>query len=391
MLFRSVDENGNIPKTKVPVLVEPELVDLARKNVELVDLRKAPLADVARKAKEIAAAPKPYAEPKKIEFFAEEAAATAPSPLSGHHIYDTSVFYAWVKLLAYAQKFGELKMTEYDEEQKEYNNILVTIGAHSSCVEMPLRQYVTDEEIREYYENNLLGMVKPSERGIAYTYGDRLFRYCGVDQIGYIVDKLGKKPYSRRAVAVLWNPQTDEEDEHGPCLNLLACNIHGDEVFMTAVFRSQDLYGAWVRNVLGLMMLQKEITERINAKYGTSYGPGRFSVLSVSAHIYRHDFKAASEVVREHEGHANRLLLDPKGLFVISITPKKTIKVEYRSNDGQLLESFEEADGASLYKTIANSEIFSFFVHSAYLGYQIAKAENALRAGAPYVQDGAPE
>jgi len=190
---------------------------------------------------------------------------------------------------------------------------------------------------------------------------------------------------------VLWNPQTDEEDEHGPCLNLLACNIHGDEVFMTAVFRSQDLYGAWVRNVLGLMMLQKEITERINAKYGTSYGPGRFSVLSVSAHIYRHDFKAASEVVREHEWHANRLLLDPKGLFVISITPKKTIKVEYRSNDGQLLESFEEADGASLYKTIANSEIFSFFVHSAYLGYQIAKAENALRAGAPYVQDGAPE
>ena len=43
--------------------------------------------------------------------------------------------------------------------------------------------------------------------------------------------------------------------------------------------------------------------------------------------------------------------------------------------------------GEELYKEIANNDLFSFFAHSAYLGYEIAKAEQCLKMGLPYVQD----
>jgi thymidylate synthase len=423
--------DGRIKGTKVSVLIEPNYVDLVRMNVKLVDLRKRTIQDLVKKLDELKnegqieahtegvsngdglrkpvrvgttefrSTNAPYSPPIDVKFFEEEKVETIPSPLSGHYLYETSVFAAWVKLLHYVMRFGELKMTEYDEEQKEYNNIMVTIAKPLDVLEMQFKELYSDEELQKYYEEDILNLVKPEEKGISYTYGDRLFNFHGINQVDFIVEKLGKHPYSRRAVAVLWEPGKDEEDEHGPCLNMLSCNIHGDEVYMSVVFRSNDTYGAWFKNVMALMKLQNYIVGKINEKFQTTYTPGKFTITSISAHIYRHDFKSALDTVEKHFDHVSRLVLDPKGLFVIRIaenqekangeTKNKELEVEYRSNEGELLEVFRGKSGEELYRSIASHEIFSFFVHSAYLGYQIAKAEHCMKQGIPYIQDRAPE
>jgi dihydropteroate synthase len=98
----------------------------------------------------------------------------------------------------------------------------------------------------------------------------------------------------------------------------------------------------------------------------------------------------AQDAVEKHLSVIQRLNLDPKGLFVVSVKGD-LIRVEYRSNAGELLQVFEGKNGEDLYREISNNDIFSFFVHSAYLGYQISKAEGCIRQGVPYVQDRAPD
>jgi thymidylate synthase len=384
--------DGKIKGTKIAILMDPKYVDLVRNNVKLIDLRKRPIDELVGKLEELSKLQtKPYAAPVDVGFFEEEKIETIPSPLTGHHIYENSVFAAWIKLLNYVMKFGDLKMTEYGEEQKEYNNIMVTIGKHIDFLEMGFKEYYSEQELEEYFKKNLMNYITPEEMGISYTYGDRLFNFKGINQIDFIIDKLGNFPFTRRAVAVLWQPDKDQDDEHGPCLNLISCNIHNDEVYMSVVFRSNDIYGAWYKNVLGLMKLQKYIVDKINEKFQTTYAAGKFTITCISAHIYKHEFKAALEAAEKNINFINRLMIDPKGLFVVRVLQDKTLEVEYRTNEGELIQKFTGKSGEELYKNISNNDIFSFFVHSAYLGYQISKAENCMRLGLPYVQDKAPD
>lgn len=383
---------GKIKGTRISILLNPEYVDIVRKNVTLVDMRKKSIAELSDKLLELSSLKtKPYSDPIDVAFIEEEKIETIPSPLTGHYIYENSVFAAWVKLLNYVMKFGELKLTEYGEEQKEYNNIMVTLGKNIDFLEMGFKEIYTENELEEYYKNNLMNKMRPEELGISYTYGDRLFNFKGNNQVDFIIEKLGNFPFTRRAVAVLWQPELDQDDEHGPCLNLISCNLHNDEVYMSVVFRSNDIYGAWYKNVLGLMKLQKYITSKINEKFSTTYSAGKFTITCISAHIYKHDFRNSIDAVEKNINFINRLMIDPKGLFVVRILEDKTLEVEYRTNEGELIQKFHGKNGEELYKNISNNDIFSFFVHSAYLGYQISKAENCMKLGIPYVQDKAPD
>lgn len=381
-----------IPGTKIAILIDRELIDIVRKNVQLIDMRGRPLAEMQNVLEGLSLKlDKTYAEPMDVELKPEAPVETIPSPLSGHFIYEESVFGAWIKLLNYVLKFGDVKETEYGTKQKEYNNLMVTIGKNFDFVEYGFRDLFTSEELDNYIKTQIMTRTH-SNLDISYIYGERLFNYNGIDQIDFIINKLGTNPETRRAVAVLWNPQTDAENPHGPCLNFLSFNIHHNEVYATIIFRSQDIFKAWPKNTLGLMHLQKHITEELNKRYGKQYKPGKFTITSISAHIYSEDWAEAKNYVDNHLSIIQRLNVDPKGLFVVMIdTDKNMIRIEYRSNQGELLQVFEGQSGEELYKEISNNDVFSFFVHSAYLGYQISKAETCLRLGVQFVQDKAPD
>ena len=86
-----------------------------------------------------------------------------------------------------------------------------------------------------------------------------------------------------------------------------------------------------------------------------------------------------------------RLVLDPKGYFVVyPDQAHKRISLEHYTNKGVLDRVFTAVDPAALYATVIDEKLISRLDHAAYLGRELARAEQSLQRGGPYVQDRAP-
>ncbi len=95
------------------------------------------------------------------------------------------------------------------------------------------------EQLDAYYPQ-LLTPQRPEN--IAYTYGERLFDWKGHDQVAAMVQELRETRFSRRAVAVLWDPTRDVGSADPPCLNLIQARAREGKLYLTAFFRSHDIF-----------------------------------------------------------------------------------------------------------------------------------------------------
>ena len=159
--------------------------------------------------------------------------------------------------------------------------------------------------------------IDPAAGKWTYTYHERLFAYCPVeeirsvespkpfekvDQVQYIVDCLAQAGYSRRAQAVTWMPTADPETDDPPCLQRLWCRLVRDNtdalsLNMNTHWRSRDLYKAWFMNVYAFTDLQRIIAERLSHKINEPIAVGRYVDISDSLHIYGRYFdEVAAEV-----------------------------------------------------------------------------------------------
>jgi tetrahydromethanopterin S-methyltransferase subunit A len=83
---------------------------------------------------------------------------------------------------------------------------------------------------------------------------------------------------------------------------------------------------------------------------------------------------------------------DPEGFFVVYADHlRRSICLEHYRNDGLLDTVITGAAAAELYIPAIEKGLASRLDHAAYLGRELARAEEALHTGAPYVQDAAPE
>ena len=91
------------------------------------------------------------------------------------------------------------------------------------------------------------------------------------------------------------------------------------------------------------------------------------------------------------KAHApQRLELDPAGFFIV--LPNKAsgiIVCEHYENSGKLAHVIEGKKAALIAATAVEQGMVTRLDHAAYLGRELAKAEDALRTGTPYVQDAA--
>src|SRR3989338_2993325 len=84
--------------------------------------------------------------------------------------------------------------------------------------------------------------------------------------------------------------------------------------------------------------------------------------------------------------------LDSKKCF-FTIKPfhdDKVIRVNYyiiENGKHKLKLRIEGQNGEDIYNTIIKNKLISSLQHASYLGYELAKAEFALRMDIPYVQD----
>jgi thymidylate synthase len=154
------------------------------------------------------------------------------------------------------------------------------------------------EDLEIYRQEVIYGVhdhwIKPEEGKWHYTYHERLFSYSAggerVNQIDYIVDKLSKVTYSRRAQAITWYVDLDPPVDDAPCLQRVWCRITGRDddltLNMNTHWRSRDGYKAAFMNIFAITDLQRIIAQSISEKLGRQVRIGRYVDISDSFHIY---------------------------------------------------------------------------------------------------------
>ncbi len=179
------------------------------------------------------------------------------------------------------------------------------------------------EELEAYRQEVINGIhdhwIDPAAGKWTYTYHQRLFAYCPVedirnanspkpfkkiDQIQYIIDSLSAVNHTRRAQAITWMPTADPKTDDPPCLQRIWCRLVADDagklsLNMNTHWRSRDLYKAWFMNVYALTELQKIITERVSQKIGRPVTVGRYVDISDSLHIYGSYFNDVAKEVQK--------------------------------------------------------------------------------------------
>jgi thymidylate synthase len=75
----------------------------------------------------------------------------------------------------------------------------------------------------------------------------------------------------------------DLKANYSVCLAYLQFLIRDNKLHQSAVYRSHDMYNAFIYNAKGCIMLQHEIANELGVDMGT------YIELNVSAHIYKID------------------------------------------------------------------------------------------------------
>ncbi len=85
-----------------------------------------------------------------------------------------------------------------------------------------------------------------------------------------------------------------------------------------------------------------------------------------------------------------RLVLDPAGFLVVYPDRTRGLVVEHYAKEGVLELVIEGPTASAVGAAAVERGILSRLDHAVYLGRELARAEDSLRTGAPYVQDRAP-
>ncbi len=88
----------------------------------------------------------------------------------------------------------------------------------------------------------------------------------------------------------------------------------------------------------------------------------------------------------------SRMVSDPAGYFVVyADRARGLLSLEHYRHDGVLDAIIEGRTAAELYTPVIDRGLLSRLDHAAYLGRELSRAEESLKTGERYVQDGAPQ
>lgn len=225
---------------------------------------------------------------------------------------------AWEKAVLATWKDGLDIKTEYDKDDDPPSKDSTMIMVVDDPMSEPRIHRAFPgglEDLEVYRQEVVLGIhdhwIKPEEGKWTYTYHERLANYKiegkAINQIDYIIKKLSKTPYSRRAQGITWNPGIDPVTDDPPCLQRIWSRLvkSGKDSYslnMNTHWRSRDAYKASFMNIFALTDLQRVMAEEISMGLGQKVSVGRYVDISDSFHIYgsyHEEFKNFLKTVKE--------------------------------------------------------------------------------------------
>lgn len=301
-----------------------------------------------------------------------------PGVLIGQRVEAPTIAEAWVKLLYCIRKNGVIRHTGYDGKWQELLDLVTVVTDEPDTFVFTDYLNVSEEFIYLYIPSVL---TNTKEEGVKYTYGTRMRSYfSGVDQVQQVIDKLKREIDSASAVISLWDVK-DHFTGGSPCLNHIWLRITEDCLHMTATFRSNDMYSAWVSNAMGLRALQQLIAREVGVRMGC------LVTISQSAHIYDDCFEAVDTLLTNNYGSVTGTTYgDACGNFSIE-TRNGSLKVEQTAPDGTYVTTYIGNRPLILVRDICRSNPSIEAEHAAYLGVELRRAYGCLVDAKKYVQD----
>ena len=219
-------------------------------------------------------------------------------------IEENEIADGWIKLVKKIMDEGEEIHDERGSLTRELLNIMVNIRnplgkpmtdyylgnmTKIKNIRVPEGYFWSGEKLEKYSEQ----FLSKDQQGFVYTYGNRLRKHFqGIDQIQEAISRLKNCQESRRAISVTWDPTIDTKNEEVPCMIMVDFKIRDDKLNTTGLWRSHDIYGAWLPNAVGLTNLAIYAAEKLGVKVGT------LTIHSISAHIYEVNFDDANDIIK---------------------------------------------------------------------------------------------
>lgn len=375
-----------------------EALNLIRTNVEFHDLRMKPLGEVAALVSSLAPS-EPFSEPQLFADTPAPAVSRYPTDMSVFKIKRDYIGDAWLDVLKTINRFGAEVPGLYGNVKEVHNLSVVIEKEDPENPKVPEYMKFGKEGLDNYFK----GFFNKNEsKDEAYTYGERIFAWDDIDQGQIMKDKLKKYPYDRGALAVLWKPHKDNfppttagSDVHTlgqtpgwrvPCLVMILGQTIDDNFNMTAVFRNNDMYGAWPLNAFALRKFQAEIANEIGKNLGS------LTTISHIAEMYQNDWDDSLKIVEKNDSLDRTCAYDPRCYYTIRIDGEEII-VSFFTPDGATQLAEFKGNGKQpkiardLCALVLRDMLISELGAAMDLGRQLAKAETAVKLGLIFEQD----
>ncbi|HEV3047231.1 MAG TPA: thymidylate synthase [Solirubrobacteraceae bacterium] len=336
--------------------------------------------------------------------------AGRPSQVGTHQVARRTPLACWEELVVRAVRFGA-PVALRKGARLELLDARAVIAEPRRDPERALAGYGFALAELAGYESDVLEAELPQD--IDYTYGNRLrghFVRAGapLDTLDAAIAALRADPESRRAFISLWDNAADlpgapapdtggpapddaaadvEEERSAPCLVSLFFRRSAGRLALSATYRSHNLLTAWLKNVYGLMAIQRHIAQAAGMQ------PGPLTVLSHSlcidpgspryelARALARDWTLDRE--RDHDTGKRDLREDPRGYFTVTADRGRGVIVAEHRFQGVVLERYEDASARRLAGRIAGQQAVGLVSHALWLGQELARAEARLHAGEP--------
>jgi len=119
-----------------------------------------------------------------------------------------------------------------------------------------------------------------------YTYHFRLNIGLGIAQLSRCLDLLAECPYTRRAVASLWDVGEDLYSIEPPCVQYLWFRVYDEKLSMHLHIRSNDAFKAGFMNMFAFTELQARMAQQLSLRLKRPIGIGPYHHFADSWHIY---------------------------------------------------------------------------------------------------------